>query len=212
VDINLNGATSDWPYDRRSIYPTRQDALESVVAQEARINDVTEWLFAHGAPRPAKVSIVCNDFPGDPPSHWCTTELDLHGTDDDKKPVQMRLRLYYVLRNPDIGLMDIARALGSDDPTEEQRHHRKLSKQIRYERWIEPEPIRPPQPVPRPFGPHIDPHDADCMLSNSTDQFIVGALWTQPDETLWQKEKAYWGFVPYHRWRPRSTVNAPSSS
>jgi len=201
---------SDFPYDRRFVYPTRRDALEGVEAQEPRINQVGAWLLDHGAPRPFKIQVVCSDFPGKPQAHFCVAYLVFNGIDDDKTQAHIRLTLYHVLQRPDIALMNIARDLGSDDPSTEDPRRRKMSEQIVWERWIEPEPIRPPQPVPRPFGPHIDEYDSECMLSNSTDQFKVGALWTEPDETLWKKEKTYWSYIVYFHWRPISTVALPA--
>jgi len=200
-----------FPFDRRFVYPSKEEAEEAIVRQENRINLVSAWLIAHGAPKSFEVATVCFAFPSlTAPLHWCINYLIFEGTDDDDSPALIQLGLFHALQRPDIALVDLSRGLGSDaEPKPGHARRRLPSKQITLERWIEPEPFVELPPVPRPFGPYRDQFDEECMLSNSSDQFKVGAHWTEPDETLWEKEQAvrkFMGYIRYFRWRQISTV------
>lgn len=196
-----------FPFDRKFVYPSKEEAEEAVVRQELRLNLVVQWLAAHGAPITYEVIVVCADFPSPTaPLHWCIAYLVYAGKDDDKQPARVQMQLYHALQRPDIALLDLSRGFGSAAPTEEQPFRRLASKQITLEHWIEPDPFVELPPVPRPFGPYRDQFDTECMLSSSSDQFNLGAQWIEPDETLWQKEKARRGPIPYFRWRQISTL------
>lgn len=198
-----------FPFDRRFVYPSKNEAEEAVIHQENRINHVAQWLAEHGAPITYEVIVVCSDFPSKlAPLHWCIPHLVYHGQDDDKRPARIQMSLYHALQRPDIALVDLSRGLGSAAPTPEQPFRRLPSKQITLEHWIEPEPFMELPPVPRPFGPYRDDSDDECMLSNSSDQFKTGAQWTDSDESLWEKEETRRGFARYWRWRQISTVRS----
>lgn len=197
---------SNFPYDRRFVYPSKQEATEAIVTQANRINLVLGWLHDHKAPQKYEILTLCSTFPSETPQPKCMNYVRFEGIDDDAHETDCMVNLWAMLSRPDIALVDLSRRFGSADPEPLKPWNRKPSKLIVLERWIEPEPFIVLPPVPRPFGPHPDQFAQDCMLSNSSDQFKEGAQWTEPDETLWQKEQAYRGFVQYFRWRQISTV------
>lgn len=194
-------------YDRRFVYPTQNDAAEAIERQADRTNLVLGWLHAHKAPERYHILTICNPFPSVAEPMKCMNYLRFEGTDDDGHPAVCMMNLFHALSNPFVTLADLSFAFGSADPQPQRPWNRKPSQVIVIERWIEPEPWIELPPVPQPFGPHPDQFDDECMLSNSSDQFMLGAQWTKADGTLWQKEEAVrtrWGV--YRRWRQISNV------
>lgn len=194
-------------YDRRFVYRSEEEAAAAIERQADRINLVLAWLHKHKAPENFEILTQCSPFPSETEPMKCMNYLRFEGHDDDGKKKAATLNLWTALSNPFVALADLSRRFGSADPQPGRPWNRKPSRVIVMERWIEPDPLTPLPPVPRPFGPHRDQFDDECMLSTSSDQFKTGAQWTEPDGILWQKEEAVrarWGV--YFRWRPRSNV------
>jgi len=193
-------------YDKRFVYATEDEAVAAISRQSDRINLVLAWLEAHGAPKGHVILTQCCPFPSTAEPMKCMNYLRWTGRDEDDKETECIGNLFTALSNPFVALADLSYRFGSADPEPHNVWRRKPAQAIIMERWIEPVPFVELPPVPQPFGPHPDFYDDECMLSNSSDQFILGAHWTKQDGSLWEKESAMRGFVRYFRWREISTV------
>lgn len=182
---------SDFPF-ASWIFRTITEALAALEAQQPRVDLVVDWFMKHGLPRP-KVDVISSVYGDQEGSlEWHFTVFSFVGMDDDGEPVAIPSSTFHALQNPDVVLAEMSLYFGSAAPTADNRRARKPSEQITFERWLEPP--GPIQPVPRPFGPNVDQRDPSCMLSNSTDQFKVGAYWDEPDGSTWRKKRVTQGF------------------